>query len=490
MRYQQDDRQQSMDLNTGLRRGGHAVVIGGSIAGLLTARVLTNYFESITVIERDQFSDKPEWRKGAPQARHAHGLLVRGQQIMEFYFPGLIQELWAQGAIAMNMGSNLSLYLGGAPVQPFASDLVVTMCSRPLLEYTIYRRLRAMPQVEFRGGYDVVQLRTDASHTQITGVDLRARGNEAGAITALAADLVVDASGRGSKLPAWLQALGFEPPAETVVDGRAGYATRLFRDPHQSLASTLAGKALYAMPQAPDQSRGCIVMALEGDRWQVTLTGLNGDHPPSDEEGFMAFARSIPVPGLYRALAGAEPISEPYGFRGAANRLRHYESLPRYLEGLIAVGDAVYALNPVYGQGMTVAALGALNLDECLRRQVLRGGDFDITGLARRFQRRLAKVNAGPWQMATGQDVRWPGVAAEQKRDPITRLIQHYFDRVLVTMTHNGEVAAAFAQVQNMLKSPAILFHPRIVWAVLRGSRATPHALSGPGPKATAPMAQ
>ena len=447
---------------------GHAIVIGGSIAGLLTARVLTNHFAQVTVTERDLLPQTPDFRNCAPHARHAHGLLVRGQQIMESYFPGLTADLLAQGAIAANMGTELSLYIGGVPVQPFASDLVITACSRPLLEYTIGQRLRALPQVRFLEGYDVNGILTDPERRRATGVRVQSR-QEQGSEEIVHADLVVDASGRNSRLPDWLAALGYPVPAETTVDAQAGYATRIYKRP-----ASYPGRwqALYNIPQAPTQSRGCIIAPLEGDRWHVTLTGLNGDHPPTDKEGFLAFARSIPVPELYRALSQAEPLTEPYGYRRGANRLRHYEKLPRYLEGLLAIGDSVYALNPVYGQGMTVAALAAVTLDETLGSQRRHPAD-DPTGLARRFQQTLAKVIAAPWQMATGQDLRWPSAGAGYRPDPITRLVQGYFDWVLVAMIDNPEIAAAFAKVQNMLASPATLFHPRMVWQVIRAGQQT-----------------
>lgn len=471
-------------MNTTAQKG-HAVVIGGSIAGMLTARVLTNYFTTVTVIERDVLPQTPEFRKGAPHARHAHGLLVRGQQILESYFPGLQTELLEQGAIPANMGTELSLYIGGQAVQAFPSELVINTCSRPLLEHTIGQRLRALPQVHFLQGYAVNSVCTDALGKRATGVRVQLRQGEAAEET-IHADLIVDASGRTSRLPEWLAELGYPTPEETTVDAQAGYATRIYRRPANYAGSW---KALYSIPQAPHQSRGCIIAPLEGDRWHVTLTGLNGDHPPTDEEGFLAFARTIPVPELHRALGQAEALTDPYGYRRGANRLRHYDRLPRYLEGLLAIGDAVYALNPVYGQGMTVAALGAVTLDEMLGN-LRRHPANDPTGLARRFQRKLAQVIAGPWQMATGQDLRWPSAGADYRPDPVTRLVQGYFDRVLVAMVDNPEIAAAFAQVQNMLASPGTLFHPCIVWQVLRAGKremnetAPTIALAGFGQKA------
>lgn len=443
---------------------GHAIVIGGSIAGMLTARILTNHFAQVTVIERDALPESPEFRKGAPHARHAHGLLVRGQQIMEDLFPGLTQELQASGAIPTSMGRELNLYIGGVRVKPFESELIITVSSRPLLENSIYRRLRDLPGVSFLLGYDVTGLTTDADRQRVTGISLRQRGQGDGALQELAADLVVDASGRGSRLPQWLEALGYQPPQETIVDSQTSYTTRIYR---RSAGSSL--KTLYGMPQAPDHARGCIVVPVEGDRMLVTLIGLNGEQAPTDEAGFLAYAHSVPVPGFYEAIAAAEPLTEPYGFQRAANRLRHYDKLPRYLEGVLAIGDSFYALNPVYGQGMTVAALGALTLDACLHEHRRRHTVHDQTGLARGFHKKLAKVNSAPWQLATGQDLRWPCAAAGYRPDPVTRLVQRYFDRLLVAMADNGELAEAFSQVQNMLQSPTSLFQPRIVWQALRG---------------------
>jgi 2-polyprenyl-6-methoxyphenol hydroxylase-like FAD-dependent oxidoreductase len=443
----------------------HAVVIGGSIAGLLTARVLMNHCAQVTVIERDLLPSSPEFRKGAPQGRHAHGLLARGYQIMDAYFPGLTEDLRAHGGVSANMGTDLALYVGGVPVSRFETDLTAMGCSRPLLEYVIQQRVDRSPQVRFLQGYDVTGICVDAMGNRATGVRIQRRGDTLSTEEIVHADLIVDASGRGSRLPEWLAALGFTPPTETVVDANAGYATRIYRRPEHFAGGW---KALYNIAEAPAQSRGCIVLPMEGDRWYVTLTGLNGDHPPTDEDGFLAFAHSIPVPAFHAALAQAEPLTAPYGYRNAANRLRSYDKLPHYLEGVLAIGDSVYALNPVYGQGMTVAALGAETLDESLRAHLRRHAAADMTGLVRRFQRNLAKVIAAPWQLATGQDMRWPSAAAGHKTDPITRLIQSYFDRVLATMVHSPAVAAAFARVQNMLASPVTLFHPRIVWQLLQ----------------------
>jgi 2-polyprenyl-6-methoxyphenol hydroxylase-like FAD-dependent oxidoreductase len=458
------------------QHSAHAVVIGGSVAGLLAARLLADHFARVTVIERDRLLAQPDFRAGAPHARHPHVLLVRGQQIMEQLFPGLTDELRARGALPLNMGRGLALVIGINAVRPFDTDLAALAFSRPLLEHAIRERLCAMPQVTLRSGFEATGLLAEETGRRVTGVRVHERGAGAGPEEELTADLVIDASGRDSRLPTWLHALGYPAPEETTIDAQTGYSTRLYRIP----SGATPWQALCCLPQAPVQRRGCLMMPVEGDRWMVTLTGMDGDYPPTDEAAYMAFAATIPVPGLAAILAQSEPLTKPYGYRNNANRVRHYERLQRQPEGLLAVGDSVYALNPVYGQGMTVAAIGALTLDGWLRER-RRDGTLRPTPT---FQRRLARVNARPWQLATGQDLRWPS-AAGPRPDPITRLMQRYVDLVLQTMIENGEVAARFSRVQNMLSSPAALFHPRVLCQVLSRGSTTKVA---PAPSATQPL--
>lgn len=453
----------------------HAVVIGGSVAGILAARVLANHFARVTVIERDRFSPQPDFRAGTPHARHPHLLLVRGQQIMEQLFPGLTDELRARGALPLNMGRDLALVLGENGVRSFDTELTALAFSRPLLEHVVRERLCAMPQVTLRSGFETTGLLVEVTGRRVIGVRVREHGEDVRPEEEITADLVIDASGRGSRLPAWLSALGYPAPEETTIDAQAGYSTRLYRIP----SGVAPWQALCCLPQAPAHRRGCLMMQVEGDRWMVTLTGMDSDYPPTDEAGYMAFAATIPVPGLAALLAQSEPLTKPYGYRTNANRLRHYERLPSQPEGLLAIGDSVYALNPVYGQGMTVAAIGALTLDDWLRK---RRRNTTLRPV-RTFQRCLAQVNAQPWQLATGQDLLWPSAAGAQP-DPLTRLMQRYVDLVLQTMVESGEVAARFSRVQNMLSSPAALFHPRVLWQVLRRGSTTKAA---PAPSATQP---
>lgn len=441
----------------------HAIVIGGSIAGLTAARVLADHFERVTLIERDRMPETPEFRKGVPQGRHAHILLLRGQQILDHLFPGLVQELLDVGAVPVNMGSDVEWYAFGQPRPRYQSAMEPNACSRPLLEVTIYRRLAAHPNITFLQETDVLGLCTDEEGRRATGVQIRRRnanseGTSESAETLLA-DLVVDASGRDSRAPHWLEALGYPTPSETTVNSFPGYATRFY----EQSSEPSDWKLLFVQPHAPHQPRGAVIVPMEENRWQVTLIGMAGDYPPTDEEGYLQFAQSLPTQKVYDTIKEAKPLSDIYGFRRAENRLRHYDNLEQYLENFLVLGDAVYALNPVYGQGMSVAAIGSMTLDQCLREQPVAG---DFAGLAERFQKALALVVEGPWQLATGEDRRWAVTEGSDQLDPGTLIMQRYMDQLQLVSLQSPAVTEAFYLVQQMIEPPTLFFRPDIVLQV------------------------
>ncbi len=293
----------------------------------------------------------------------------------------------------------------------------------------------------------------------MTGVKLRSNGST----VTLPAQLVVDASGRDSKAPQWLQSLGYEIPQETIVNSFLGYASRSY----QSLSHNHVDyKALYLVPKAPDSSRGGVLYQVEDGRWMALLIGVGRDYPPNDEAGFLNFARSLSSPEIYEAIIDAQPVSPIYSYQRTENRMRHYEQLSRLPENFVVLGDAVCAFNPVYGQGMTVAALGALTLDQCLRNRT-SAHQRQLTGLAQEFPKKLAKVNSVPWMMATSDDFRW-STTEGGKPDLMTRLMHKYLDRVMWLAGENPEVYKAFAEVLHLLKPPTTLFYPGILARVLK----------------------
>jgi len=381
-----------------------AVVVGGSLSGMLAARVLSDYFDSVTLLERDQFPETPTSRKGLPQGRHVHVLLERGRGVLERFFPCLTEELVRAGAQLMDATQDVAWLNPHGWYVRFPGDLSMLACSRDLIDWGVRRRVAALPNVRIRQRLDVAGLiRSPGDRGGVSGVWLRARtaGLESDLSGAeLAADLVVLADGRNSRLPDWLTALGYEPPKETVVNSYQGYASRLYRPAAGFKADW---KSLYIQQAPPADPRGGIVSAVEGGLWLVSLVGGDGDYPPTDEAGFLAFARSLRSAAVYEAIAEADPLTPIAGQRATENRLRHYDRLGRFPEGVVAVGDAVCAFNPVYGQGMTAAAIGADVLDRWLRAEP----SLLDQNRGRVFQQALARATAAAWQLSTGADYRF-----------------------------------------------------------------------------------
>jgi flavin-dependent dehydrogenase len=451
-----------------VRRQDHAVVVGASMAGLVTARALVNHFERVTIVERDVLPGGPVIRAGVPQARHVHVLLLRGAGLLEELFPGLDAELAAAGAPLIDWTTDARLFNFGSWKQHFPSGLTTHQASRELLEWTIRGRILAYPGVRFQDQTDVTGLVID-ERGRATGVRVRPRGRPTDHDAAngtdedeiLAADLVVSAAGREGRGSQWLAALGYPEPPVTRVNSHLGYATRSYRPPNGFSAEW---KALI-VAATPPASRGAVLMPLEGGRWIVTLAGSAGDYPPTDEPGFLAFLRSLPTPMLADALEGATPTSGIVGYRRTENMLHDYAKLDRYVEGFVSLGDAVCALNPVYGQGMTVSALAATLLDRCLREQAERT-EGDMTGLARRFHRRLAKVIADPWLLATGEDLRYPETTGAEPTLAM-RITRPYLDQVMMLSRDDRAAYRTVVEVLHLLKSPRSLFRPGILARVI-----------------------
>ncbi|HZU34928.1 MAG TPA: FAD-dependent monooxygenase [Gemmataceae bacterium] len=443
--------------NSNSRR--HAVVIGGSMAGVLAARILADHFERVTVVERDRYPQGPAARKGAPQARHVHVLLTRGQRILEQLFPGLADDLTAAGAPVVDAAQDVAWLTPAGWAIRFPSDLTLWSASRELLEWAVRRRVMGLPNVQFLEECDVAGLLPDAAGQGVAGVALRRRRPAAGEKMEgeFTADLVVDASGRGSHAPQWLGALGYSAPEETVVNSCLGYASRVYQVPD---CPPEGWKALYLQSKAPSGTRSGLLLEVEGKRWMVTLSGRGGDYPPTDDAGFVEFTRSLPSPMLYEAIRDAKPLTPISGYRATENRLRHYERLARWPEGFVVLGDAACAFNPVYGQGMSTAAAGAMTLDQCLRRP-------EKKGLAKRFQRELAAVNAIPWLLATGEDYRYPTTTGG-RAGWLARLQQKYVDWVVQLSTEDSAVRLQFLKVLHLIETPQTLFRPSIVLKLLR----------------------
>ncbi len=441
--------------------GSHAIVIGGGMAGLLSAHILTRHFERVSLMERDHYPEEPAFRAGVPQGRHVHIMLVRGQQILEDFFPGIKDKLVAQGAIEGDFTADYGYRFPTGWVPRTQSRLKGYACTRPLLEWQVRQEVMVRKRVQVIEGHEIVNLVASSDGQTVTGVQIRARNSTALAergIISLTADLVVDASGRDSQMPRWFESLGYTPPSETVVNPFFGYASRLYIPPTDS-RRTWKGLVVQAAP--PKNLRGGVIWPIEGGNWIVVLGGTGKDYPPTDEEGFLEFTKSISDPVFYETLKDAQPHSQIYGYRRTENRLRHFERLARQPEGFVALGDAVCAFNPVYGQGMTVAALGAVILDESLLHQ--KNG---LAGLPRSFQRKLARINETPWQLATASDYQVPATEGK-KPNGITKLTYRYFDSLVELLPTTPSASKAFSEVVHMIEPPTALFHPAIVARIL-----------------------
>jgi len=439
----------------------HAVVIGGGIAGLLASRVLADRFAHVTIVERDRLPASPLRRPGTPQAAHQHVLLQRGLRIVERRFPGFQREAEDAGAPVIDMAADVAWLTSAGWGVRFSSDLKMLGASRELLEWLLRRRIASIPSIAIESSMEVAGLTIDSN--RVAGVRLRAR-DSGSADRHVRADFVVDASGRYSRLPDWLAVHGYERPRETVIDGLLGYASRVYRVP----ADRFAWRGAYVQPAPPHHTRGGVLFPHEGDRWHLTLAGIGGDYPPTDEASFIEFARSLRSPILYDAIRDAEPLTPIAGYRATENRMRHYEAMTRWPEGVIAIGDAVCAFNPVYAQGMTTAAIGVEMLADRLAEGG-RGGAL-TAGFGRRFQRRLAQLNANPWRLATSEDLRLPQTVGGRAGLGV-RLMHRYIDRIVQLTTAREDVRLAFLRTMNMLDAPAALFAPRIVRAVAAARR-------------------
>jgi 2-polyprenyl-6-methoxyphenol hydroxylase-like FAD-dependent oxidoreductase len=458
--------------------GGHAVVVGGGVAGLLAARVLASHFDQVTLVERDPLPEVLQARKGVPQGRMQHVMLPRGQQLIERLFPGYGRELEATGAVTLRIPADALVLTPAGWLDRSLTGWPLHSASRPMFEGVLRRRVRDLPGVTILDGHHVTALLTSPDRRQVTGTVLhQVAGVDDSATRELVADLVVDASGRGSRAPAWLAEAGYPAPTTTRVDPDVGYASRIYRIPPGFRADW---QAVLLTSQPPSMPRTGYLLPIEDGQWMLGLMGAAGQHPPTDEDGFTAFLRSLRHPVIADVLATAEPVTPVRAYRGTANLMRHYERMASRPERFVVLGDAVCAFNPVYGQGMSTAAIAAETLDACLSEQRRRYGAGNLDGLARRFQRRLARRNAEPWMLSTSEDLRFPTTTG-MNVDLATRLMHRYADRLQPVIIQDVGIAEIYLQVFGMLARPTTLFTPRVLAAA---ARAKPHDASASGPTA------
>jgi 2-polyprenyl-6-methoxyphenol hydroxylase-like FAD-dependent oxidoreductase len=446
-----------------------AIVIGASVAGLLAARVLAEHFVEVVVLERDELPDRPAARKGTPQAVHPHGLLARGREAIESLFPGFTESLLQQGALAGDIGTDVAFDAGGLRFVRRPLGVVGLAASRLAIEAEIRRRVRAMAGVRLIDGVAVHSPLHDAAAGRVTGVRF-AGCNPPGDPQTLSAALVVDCTGRGSRSPAWLRDWGYAAADEERVVVGLSYTSAYFRR-HAAAPPPLACVIGAATPQLP---RPSILIAQEpGEdgqaRWVAGVGGYAGDHPEATLDGMHRRARDTGCAEIAALAERGDLLGPVMRYAFPHSQRRRYERLARFPAGYLVMGDALASFNPVYGQGMTVAACEALAM-----RHALAGGR---RRLAARFFRAAAKVVDIPWQLAVGADLALPSVPGP--RPLPVRMINRWVARVQRAAAHDPAVAAAFLRVLHLLDSPAALFGPRVALGAIRsGARRDPAAPS------------
>jgi flavin-dependent dehydrogenase len=472
----------------GKPKPSHAVVIGGSLAGLCAARALVDHVDQVTVVDRDRFPDGPQVRKGVPQAHHLHVLITAGQRALDRLFPGFLAELREAGAVPVAAPTDILYLTASGWRERFPATHTLVGASRELIDWTARKRLLADERITFLSAHEAVGLVPGEGGDAIAGVELRPRdarspdgdspdGGRAGdgkadsgkGTVRLAADLVVDASGRSSRTPDWLERLGYGRPDESRVDSGLGYSSRRYvlRD-----GAAEGWKLILVMPRPPESSQGAVLYPIENGRWMLTLGGLGDDRPPTDEDGFLEFARGLRTPLLYEAIKDAKPDSPIHGFQQTANHRRRYETMVRWPQGFVVVGDAVCSFNPVYGQGMSVAAQAAIVLGELLAE---RPGVF-----GREAQVAVGQCSATAWLIATGADLRFPSTTGHRPGRR-SRLSHWYMDRASDVANRDPYVCRVLTDVLHLVEPPAALMRPGVALRVLRGR---------PGPRLrTAPVA-
>ncbi|OBI84569.1 NAD(P)/FAD-dependent oxidoreductase [Mycobacterium sp. 1245805.9] len=454
------------------RLGEHAVVLGASMAGMLAARVLSDFYRTVTVVERDELPSGPADRRGVPQGSHGHILGARGSQVLGELFPGILDELVADGILVWSDGdmSRVSISIDGYRISRsgrLAKPIPMYFPSRRWLEWRVRRRVRQIPAVTILERHEVVALTCTPDRERVTGARVIGRGG--GDETVLEADLVVDATGRGSRTPTFLAQMGYGGPQEDEVMVRLAYSSQLLRLPTGSVPEL----AIAVFPE-PGRPTTWVLIAQENDTHILTVGALAGAKPPGDRAGILSFGEGFAPVHAVEAVKASEPLAEVCHYTVPSNRWRRYDAMRRLPKGFLVIGDAICSFNPVYGQGMTVAALEAQALRDCL----LHASDT----LPRSFFRAAAKPIRVAWQTAVGSDLAIPGV--DGHCPPAMRITNAYFRRVIAASSSDTVVAQQFLRITGMLDSPLRTLRPafvlRVAMAGRRPVRRTPDTEKAP----------
>jgi 2-polyprenyl-6-methoxyphenol hydroxylase-like FAD-dependent oxidoreductase len=460
-------------------RGERAIVLGASMSGLLAARVLSESFQTVTVVERDALPTDPSHRRGVPQGRLIHALAARGAQVLDELFPGFLDEMLTSGGgrwdgdlakLRFSVGGHLFTRSGLAPSP---DSMPFYFQSRPLLEWHVLRRMREFANVTILERHDLLCLNSTADQSRVTGVEVVNRDSRQ--TRTLTADLVIDATGRGSRTPVFLEQLGYGRPTEDEVVVHLAYACQPVRIKPGAIEEDFI--AIFPEPGRPKMFA---TIGYENGVTMFAVGAMAGHEPPGSAAEILSFAADFAPAHALAAFADAEPLEEIAHYRVPSNRWRRYDKMRRLPTGLLVVGDAVCSFNPIYGQGMTVAAIEALVLRDCLRHS-----DKNLT---RRFFRSSAKAIRVAWQSAVGSDLALPEVDGTV---PLSmRLSNAYLEQVMSAAESDPVVMLQLLRVIGMIDPPTRFFAPSFVLRVLRGRHPRDQTLSATHGDADAAMVQ
>lgn len=427
-----------------------AVVVGASMAGLCTSRVLTDVFEEVIVLERDPLPDDPVARKGVPQANQFHALLEAARATLEDLFPGFGEEMLTAGATLHDASREVKFYMEGGFLAEGSRRREAYTATRPLYESVVRRQVAGFENINLQPNSQVTDYCIDEAEAAVTGVRIRSTNGEE---ETLSADLVVDATGRTSRTPKWLKEHGYRSPPTDEVHVDVAYSTTFIDRPEGDR------RGIGVIP-TPDRPRGGVLAPVENGRWLITLWGMHGDTPPTDPEDFEEFAASLPILHLKQVLdEHSWRTDEIAHYPFPSNLRRRYEALDRFPDGLVVIGDAIASFNPIYGQGMSVAALEALQLHHALAAD-------GMENLSQRFFDRTEDLVDMAWNMAVGGDHQFPQTEGPKPRG--ADVLNWYLSRLLRKAHTDSTLSDAFLRVQTMEKPPTSLLHPKIAWRVMK----------------------
>jgi 2-polyprenyl-6-methoxyphenol hydroxylase-like FAD-dependent oxidoreductase len=437
--------------------GRQAVVIGAGLGGLTAACALSSHFDHVTILERDALPTQPESRKGTPQSRHPHALLLGGQKSLEELFPGFTAELETAGAQRARLGRDIFWERPGFdlfPVRDLGYDNL--FMSRPLLEFVCRDRVEGSDRIEVLSRSRVEDIEVDTVRNAVTAVRFVDAEDR---VSTLACDLVVDASGRGAPTMAALDRLGYPRPAETEIGVDISYSTAVFDVPADAPTEW---KAVMHWPHAPSSSRGAFLFPIENSRWIVGLAGAHGDTPPGDVDGYMAFAGSLRSKRIYDAIRNARQVRDITRFNFPSSVRRRFEALSKFPRGLVPIADAVCRFNPAFGQGMSIAAQEACALRRVLERREPLADPLD--GLAHAFFEEIQPLLATPWNVAEN-DFIYPQTRGERPPDMAVRL--RYSAALFRLAAEDSAVHKTMAEVNSLLKPLTALREPQLAGRVM-----------------------